>query len=209
MAPARATITTGRRRPARTPLGPERAELASALATAERLLAAATVTVEVVDPRSKAAQQALASYFTELDQRFRSGFDPTSGGAGDDAGSLSPPDGAFLLMTSDEATVGCGGVKCVDEATAEIKRMWIHPDWRGLGLGRRLLERLETEASKYGRLQIVLDTNATLSEAIGLYTSAGYGAIERYNDNPYAERWFTKRHEPEGTRSTSPTRAGP
>ena len=173
--------------------GRQRAELASALVTAERLLAVATVTAEIVDPRSPAAERALESYFAELDQRFRSGFDPGHGGAADDAESLVPPHGAFLLLTSDEVTVGCGGVKRLDDTTAEIKRMWVHPDWRGLGLGRLLLERLEAIARQRGRLRVVLDTNATLSEAIGLYTRANYRPINRYNDNPYAERWFAKR----------------
>jgi hypothetical protein len=43
-----------------------------------------------------------------------------------------------------------------------------------------------------GRAGVVLDTNATLREAIAMYERSGYHAIERYNDNPYAQRWFAK-----------------
>lgn len=169
----------------------QRAELASALATAERLLRAATVDTDLVDPRSPAAQSALARYFGELDERFRSGFDPGAGGAADIA-AMRSPDGAFVLMRSDQATVGCGGLQRIDDATGEIKRMWIDPDWRGLGLGGRLLTRLEAVARELGRTRVVLDTNETLVEAIAMYERAGYQQIERYSDNPYAHHWFAK-----------------
>lgn len=169
----------------------QRAELASALATAERLLRAATVDTDLVDPRSPAAQSALARYFGELDERFRSGFDPGAGGAADVA-AMRTPDGAFVLMRSDQATVGCGGLQRIDDATGEIKRMWIDPDWRGLGLGGRLLTQLEAVARELGRTRVVLDTNESLVEAIAMYERAGYQQIERYSDNPYAHHWFAK-----------------
>jgi GNAT superfamily N-acetyltransferase len=167
-----------------------RAELAEALTTAERLLRASAVDVDVVDPRAAVAQSALDQYFGELDDRFRGGIDP-----GDDSAAfaaLRAPEGAFLVMCGDRVAVGCGGVQRVDTATGEIKRMWIHPDWRGLGLGGRLLARLEDVARDLGRTRVVLDTNATLVEAIAMYERAGYRSIERYNDNPYAQRWFAK-----------------
>jgi DNA-binding MarR family transcriptional regulator/GNAT superfamily N-acetyltransferase len=168
-----------------------RAELASALATADRLLRAATVTLDVVDPRSVAARAALGRYFAELDARFRAGFDPDDGGTAD-AGAMRPPDGAFVLLRSDETVVGCGGVQAIDDTTAEVKRMWIDPDWRGCGLGPRLLAHLEAITRDSGRARIVLDTNETLLEAIAMYERAGYHAIERYSDNPYAHHWFAK-----------------
>lgn len=70
--------------------------------------------------------------------------------------------------------------------------MWIAPEWRGLGFARRLLAELEQRASSLGYAAVLLDTNAALVEAIALYESSGYEAVERYNDNPYAERWFSK-----------------
>lgn len=169
----------------------QQAELSAALSTAETLLRAATVTFDVVDPRSADALWAMTQYFDELDRRFPTGFDP-----GDtlvaDAASMRTPEGAFLVAHSDGAPVGCGGVKAVDATSAEIKRMWVHPDMRGCGLGKRLLEELEHHASALGHRRVVLDTNATLLEAIAMYERAGYSAIERYNDNPYAGRWFAK-----------------
>jgi DNA-binding MarR family transcriptional regulator/predicted GNAT family N-acyltransferase len=175
------------------PLSPRlRSELAAALATADRILRAATVRFDAVDPRSPEAQLAIAAYFSELDRRFDEGFDPGAGGADHDAHMLAAPNGTFLVVTNDENVVGCGGVQCVDERTAEIKRMWIHSDWRGLGLGTRLVERLEIEAAELERQRVVLDTNESLTEAVAMYTRAGYRAIERYNTNPYAHHWFEK-----------------
>jgi DNA-binding MarR family transcriptional regulator/GNAT superfamily N-acetyltransferase len=169
----------------------QRAELATALATADRLLRAATVEIDIVDPRSAAAHASLQQYFGELDRRFRTGFDPSAVEA-DDLAALRAPNGAFLVMRSDHHTVGCGGLQRIDDETGEIKRMWIDPHWRGLGLGARLLAHLEVVARMLGRARVVLDTNATLVEAITMYQRAGYRAIERYNDNPYAQHWFAK-----------------
>jgi DNA-binding MarR family transcriptional regulator/GNAT superfamily N-acetyltransferase len=171
----------------------QRTELAAALATADRLLRAATVGFDTVDPGSPAARYALERYFAELDDRFPSGFDPGDHRAADsEAAALRPPGGAFLVVRSDDAVVGCGGVLRVDDETAEVKRMWVDPEWRGLGLGRRLLAKLEAVARDLGYARVVLDTNETLLEAIAMYERAGYRSIARYNDNPYAQRWFAK-----------------
>lgn len=146
----------------------------------------------VVDPASDDARGALDQYFGELDARFGAGFDPKKGGADSDRDEMRPPKGIFILIKSDGAVVGCGAVHVLDEVTAEVKRMWIHEDWRGQGLGHRLLARLEDEARALGRNRVVLDTNSSLKEAIGLYQRAGYRAIDRYNDNPYAHHFFEK-----------------
>lgn len=173
-----------------------RARLADALATADRLLRAASVTFDVVDPRSDDALIAMGHYFDELDERFPDGFDP-----GDtlvaDAPAMTEPNGVFVVARSDGETVACGGLQRLDPAgatitTAEIKRMWVAPAWRGTGLGGRILDCIEGHAARRGHRRIVLDTNATLHAAIALYERAGYQPVARYNDNPYAERWFAK-----------------
>jgi GNAT superfamily N-acetyltransferase len=171
----------------------QQGELADALNTADRLLRAATVEFEITDPRSADARWAMGEYFAELDHRFPTGFDV--GAARDEAAeaqALSPPDGGFVVVRSDGVAIGCGGVQRLDAHVTEIKRMWIHREWRGLELGRRLLEQLERFAADRGHTRVVLDTNSRLTEAIAMYESMGYEAIERYNDNPYAQRWFAK-----------------
>lgn len=145
----------------------------------------------VTDAGTEPARRAMTQYFNELDERFPRGFDPGDGLA-EAPVLMNPPGGVFLLAMRGNDVVGCGGVQVIDEQTAEIKRMWVRPDARGAGLGKRLLARLEDEARGLGRGRAVLDTNGVLLEAIAMYRGCGYVDIGRYNDNPFAEHWFGK-----------------
>ncbi len=90
--------------------------------------------------------------------------------------------------------MACGGLHTIAPGQlGELKRMWVHDDWRGAGLGSRLLRHLEDQARALGHGAVRLDTNAALTEAIGMYQRAGYRAIGRYNDNPWATHFFEKR----------------
>lgn len=176
------------------PLSPkQRAQLVEHLDQAERLVRAATVTMEVVDPASAQSKAAVDAYLAELDETFEEGFDASE--ADGDIEALGGSTGRFILARSDDIVVGCGGLQRLSDDVAEIKRMWIHPDWRGLGLASRLLRRLETEAVSLGNEVVRLDTNRSLTTAISMYGSAGYDAIDRYNDNPNADHWFEKRFD--------------
>ena len=76
--------------------------------------------------------------------------------------------------------------------------MWISPDVRGAGLGRRLLLELERHAARVGGVSVVqLETNRVLTEAIALYRATGYVEVERFNDETYAHHWFEKRVRPD------------
>jgi len=143
-----------------------------------------------VDAGSPAAQAAMTAYFAELAARFPAGFDPTGYLAPDD---YNPPRGRFFLAMSGETVTACGGLVWIDDAVAEIKRMWVDPAARGRGLATRLLTFLEATALETGRSTVRLDTNPVLLEAIAMYRKNGYADIERYNDNPYAGLWFEKR----------------
>lgn len=160
----------------------QRSRLTEALATADLLVRAATVRIREVSPDEPEAREAAARYVAELDRRFPHGFDP--GG----------PDheGTFLLATSDGEPVAYGGVRALSTEVGEVKRMWVHGDWRGAGLGARVLRELEALAARLGHQRVVLDTNSSLVEAIAMYRRAGYAEIPRYNDNPYAEVFFEK-----------------
>jgi GNAT superfamily N-acetyltransferase len=144
-----------------------------------------------VDAGSDAAQWAMAQYFAELDERFPNGFDAGEG-LEEARQDLNPPHGVFLVALREREVVGCGGLTLLDDTTAEIKRMWVGLSARGAGLGKRLLARLEDEAHAAGIRRVVLDTNRTLNAAQAMYLGAGYVDTERYNDNPYAQRWFAK-----------------
>lgn len=169
----------------------QRARLVQALATADLLVRAATISFETVPPLSAPARAATAAYFAELDRRLPGGFDAPSQSARD-AAALAPPEGAFVVTLSDGAPVACGGVQTIGPGVGEVKRMWVHDDWRGAGLGSRLLRHLEEVSAGLGHTVVRLDTNDTLTEAIALYRRSGYRSVPPYNDNPYARAWFEK-----------------
>ena len=174
------------------PLSPrQRTRLVAAMGEVERLLLASAVAVAVCDPRRPAARYCMRAYFSELSRRFDGGFDPSlSISAGDE--ELTPPSGLLLVATLHGEPVGCAALKFHDGAPAEIKRMWAAPTVRGLGLGRRLLTELEEHAAKAQVRTLRLETNHTLTEAIGLYRAAGYREVAPFNDEPYAHHWFEK-----------------
>ena len=163
--------------------------LARALAEADLLVRAATVAFREVHPAQAMAREAVSAYFAEIGRRF--GFDP-DGEADKDAGLLVPPAGVFVVAVSDGVPVACGGLHTIGEGVGELKRMWVHDDWRGAGLGSRLLRHLEGEARALGHGIVRLDTNEALTEAISMYQRAGYLPVDRYNDNPWATHFFEK-----------------
>ena len=148
----------------------------------------------VCDPQADEALAAMTAYFEELEHRFVDGFDP-----GDtlnaDADQFRPPLGCFLIGRRGGGVVSCGGVYLIEPTRAEIKRMWVAPQVRGNGIGALTLHQLEETARELGAVDVCLDTNSVLDEAISLYSSRGYEDIEVYNDNPYAQRWFAKKLE--------------
>jgi ribosomal protein S18 acetylase RimI-like enzyme len=167
------------------------ADLPSVPTARTTLPAVQEIELSIVDASSVDAQWALSQYFAELDRRFPDGFDPGDA-IHEDAPLFNDPAGCFIVARRDGETVGCGALTVLDDETAEIKRMWISPTCRGVGLGRRLLARLEDESRRFGRPNVVLDTNGVLLEAIAMYRSCGYVEVGRYNDNPYAQLWFAK-----------------
>ncbi|HEX3514155.1 MAG TPA: bifunctional helix-turn-helix transcriptional regulator/GNAT family N-acetyltransferase [Trebonia sp.] len=168
----------------------QRERLARALSEADLLVRAATVRFEPADPASPAARDVVGRYFAEIGRRF--GFDP-SDEPEQDALLLVPPTGVFVVALSDGEPVACGGLQAIAPHVGELKRMWVHDDWRGAGLGSRLLRHLEDQARQLGHDTVRLDTNAALAEAIAMYRRAGYRAIDRYSDNPWATHFFEKR----------------
>ena len=174
------------------PLTPsQRSRLVAAMAEVERLLLASAIRVGPCDPRHPDARWCLESYFSELARRFDAGFEPARSISADDD-ELTPPAGLLLMATLHGEPVGCGGLKLHDDAPAEIKRMWVAPAARGLGLGRRLLADLEARAAGGGARVARLETNRTLTEAISLYRASGYREVSSFNDEPYAHHWFEK-----------------
>jgi len=176
-------------------LGPlsdrQRGRLVTAMAEVERLLTASAIVTGVRDPRDPDARRCLRAYVEELSGRFDSGFDPALSISAADH-EMTPPAGLFLVAMLHGEPAGCGALKFHPGAPAEIKRMWVAPAVRGLGLGRRLLAELEAHAAAHGVRVLRLETNQTLTEAISLYRTAGYREVPAFNDEPYAHHWFEK-----------------
>lgn len=169
----------------------QRARLTAAMREVERLLIAASVEIRSVDPEHPDAQYCLAEYVAELNRRSTRGFDP-SVGATALPHEVRPPAGEFFVAYLHSEAIGCGAVKHHADAPAEIKRMWLAPQARGLGLGRRLLETLEECALTGGATIAHIETSEVLTEAISLYRSAGWVEVPAFNEEPFADHWFEK-----------------
>ncbi|GAA2949958.1 GNAT family N-acetyltransferase [Streptomyces enissocaesilis] len=124
----------------------------------------------------------------EVQQEYIERYD----GEGDttplDPTMFEPPRGLYLLVYDDrDRPVASGGWRAQDEngegyadGDAELKRMYVIPDRRGLGLARRVLAVLEDDARAAGRTRMVLETGTAQPEAIALYTSSGYAPTEKF-----------------------------
>jgi DNA-binding MarR family transcriptional regulator/N-acetylglutamate synthase-like GNAT family acetyltransferase len=170
----------------------QRERMIAAMAEVERLMRASAVTIEPDDPASEDSRMCIDAYFHELEERFEAGFDPARTTSANPE-ELVPPAGLFLVARLDGHPVGCGALKVKGRKLGEIKRMWVAPDARGLGIAQRLLDALEKNAAQMGLDTLQLDTNRALKEAHALYARNGYREIPRYNDNPYAHHWFEKK----------------
>lgn len=169
----------------------QRTRLVAAMAEVDRLLTAATVTLDTVDPDHPDAEACLRAYFTELNGLFDTGFDPARSLL-PDAGELRAPRGVFLIARLHGEPVGCAGLKLPAAAPPEVKRMWVAPAARRLGLARRFLTELESRAAAHGARVLRLDTNKALTGAITLYESHGFHEVPAFNTEPYAHHWFEK-----------------
>jgi len=169
----------------------ELAEIDAAARTLTRALTRRHLAIEIVDPESRDARWCVGQYFAEIDSLFTTGYDPAKAlnvGAAD----LTRPHGAFLVARLHGQPVGCGGVKLPEGEPAFLKRMWVAPSARGLGVAGLLLDRLEALAVEAGATAVTLDTNSKLVAAARLYATRGYVEVHDFNGEPHADRWYRK-----------------
>ncbi len=95
-------------------------------------------------------------------------------------------DGFWCLLTEDKV-IGTVAVKQIDSITAELKALYLSTDFRGKGLGYKLLDQAVKFARAKGYQRVVLDSMSAYIDAFRLYEKYGFKTIERYNDNPYAD----------------------
>lgn len=150
------------------------------------------IEITQADPRSAMARHCLCEYYGELGRRLEQGFDVTLS-RDPDAAAMQAPRGTFLIALSDGLPLGCVGLKGTDAGYAEIKRLWVAPAARRLGLSRRLMTEVEAAAKTLGIAKLRLDTNSALPEAVALYHATGWTQIDRFNDDPYPDVFFEKR----------------
>jgi GNAT superfamily N-acetyltransferase len=148
-----------------------------------------TLRTEAAD--SLIAVRLVEAMVAEMEQLYS--LPPGTGlGTGAPPADFAPPGGTFLVIYADGKPVAGGGVKRDEDGVAEIKRMYVVPEARGQGLGRRLLEELEAAARELGYARIRLDTGDRQPHAQAMYERAGYHRIDNYNGNPQASFWGEK-----------------
>jgi len=102
-------------------------------------------------------------------------------------GDYAPPDGRLFLAEHDGRLAGCAALHRFDATSGEMKRLYVRPGFRGLGLGRTLAERILSEARNIGFEYVRLDTVAgVMDDAIAMYRRFGFREIEPYRQNPIA-----------------------
>lgn len=105
-------------------------------------------------------------------------------------GEYSPPEGAILLAKDNDKTVGCVALRKIDDKICEMKRLYVTPEYRGQGLGRKLALSIIEKAREKGYKKMKLDTLTTLNEANDLYRSLGFEECEPYRYNPLEDALY-------------------
>lgn len=106
-------------------------------------------------------------------------------------GRYSAPDGRLFLASVDENLAGCIALRKLEDNICEMKRLYVRKDFRGIGLGKSLIEKLIADAQSIGYKKMRLDTYPPkMGKAVSLYESHGFSAIRPYYDNPHESVLF-------------------
>lgn len=167
----------------------QREQLVASVQQMHRLLRLAGVQLALVDAGSAVARQCLLKYAEELEIRFPEGYARSALVAPED---LHGDGGGFLVALEEDRPVGCGAWRRLRPGVAEVRHLWVHQDTRGLGIGRRLLQRIEADAAAHAVTTVRLGTHSVLVEAITLYSSSGYHPIPTFDNSPYNHLAFEK-----------------
>jgi GNAT superfamily N-acetyltransferase len=144
------------------------------------------VTIALVQPDSAerwaVARRLVEEYAASL--RLDLGFQDFDREVANLAREYGPPDGAFLLAEEAGGALGGVGLRRVAEGVCEMKRLYVVPDGRGRGVGRRLAEGMVARGRELGYRRMVLDTLPAMREAQALYVTLGFRPTTPYRFNP-------------------------
>ena len=157
---------------------------------------AATVTVAGMHPSAEPARLIIRAYLDDVVGRYHgrklSNDELACAVDGFPNDDLVPPTGLLLVGQREGTAVGCAGLRLLADGVGEVTRVSVLPSARGAGLGARLMREVELRARQHGVRELRLDTRHDLVEAHRLFRRVGYEEVPRFNDAPYAERWFLK-----------------
>lgn len=138
-----------------------------------------TLTLRREPLTSARARELIAALNGELSAMYR---EPGANHFSLDPSETEPGRGAFFVAYLGGRAVGCGAVRLIDAGTAELKRMYVDPEIRGRGIGRRLVAGLEEEATALGARSLVLETGTRQAAALALYERCGFRRIPLYGE---------------------------
>lgn len=149
------------------------------------------IEISEVDPEDRDARACLHAYFAHLCRHIPGISAAHVPDPDPEAYAFRPPHGTFLVARSEGVALGCVSLKPLAPGIGEVKRLWVAPEGRGCGLGRRLMTSIEDKARTLGMNRLHLDTNSALHEAISLYCATGWIDIPPYTTFP-ADCWLGK-----------------
>jgi putative acetyltransferase len=138
-----------------------------------------TITIEPIDPRLPKARKLVE----ELDALLISLY-PMESNHLVAIDRLAEPDTRFFIAETDGTALGCGAIMLVGKSYAEVKRVYVAPAGRGLGLAKRLIARLEEETLRNGLRLLRLETGRYQPEALGLFEAMGFKLCGSFGDYP-------------------------
>lgn len=144
---------------------------------------------DAIDPDDlEAVRGLLSTYRDEFGPTVREnlrlqGFDAELAGL---PGRYAGPSGSLLMATVDDRPAGCVALRDLGDGVCEMKRLYIDPSARSLGLGKRLVAAILDRAKVLGHRRMVLDSTPEMSRAVALYRSFGFEEAEPYGESSHA-----------------------
>jgi putative acetyltransferase len=138
-----------------------------------------SISLARADLNADTSRQLIAALNAELSGAYS---EPGANHFSLDSSEVAPGRGAFFVVQVNGQPVGCGALRLIDPQTGELKRMYVAPAARGLGLGRRLVAALEAEARALGARKLVLETGTRQTAALALYRASGFVPIPLYGE---------------------------